>query len=126
MTWLKPLFLLAAVVLASAFVSDEASAHAGHHHESAIAIDYAENIVQQDQKDADEVQHSIDEEANFDLYSVCLHGCCAGVCAACCVVSAEVNAQVADYYPPKNLMTWLHYQTPDEAISLPDTPPPRV
>ena len=126
MTWLKSIFVFAVLTFASAFLSEEASAHAGHSHEQVTSIDQGDKFSSHNHTDENHAQHKADEKTNLDMGSLCLNGCCAGVCAACCMVSADTNARIADFLPPASLLAWRHYQTPDEAISLPDTPPPRV
>ena len=126
MTLLKTIFAFSVLLFASAFMSEEAYAHAGHSHEPATSIEQGEKSSSHDQTDNHHTQLNADEKTGLGLDPVCLHGCCVGVCAACCVVYAETNAEIADFFPPMNLLAWRHYQTPDDAISLPDTPPPRV
>lgn len=126
MVFLRTFLLLTVMMLASALLSGEASAHAGHQHDQTISIIEADASPSHHDTENDSANLSPVGHANTGKGMICHDGCCAGICAVCCIILSDAGPDKFVHFISRTSPPWQYYQTPDDTLTLPDTPPPRV
>lgn len=124
---LQTSIFLATLLLFSVLFVDQSSAHGNHQHASNAAVDtLSMNAADKAEHSHASTKNATTDNSHHEGSGVCKLGCCAGICATCCVAIPEASSWQKTFNVWSIGQFWSHYETPDDALSLPDTPPPRV
>lgn len=121
-----PIFL-AILLLFSVLYVDQSFAHGNDHQASNEVFDTLPSHASTEAEHSHSTaKNETSDHSHHQGDAACKLGCCAGICAACCVAIPDASSKLRSFNVSSIGQIWRLYETPDDALSLPDTPPPRV